>query len=226
MKVTVREQRLCRLWRKLRLVVGLSGAASLVLPAGIPAAGADASPSIRVRVNNYSEASDGVVASAERQATRIFEKAGLGVVWLNCPMSRSLLVEPNPCHQAPEARDVILRILSAPTGGDSRNDVFGFAVHPLLASIYYDRVLHRAIRGDTPFDLVLGAVIAHEIGHLLIGSNGHSDLGVMQAHWARSQIRQAETGNLLFTPEQAQLIQGEAQARTELRKLIPKRRTA
>jgi hypothetical protein len=35
----------------------------------------------------------------------------------------------------------------------------------------------------------------------------------MQGHWERRQIRQAVTGTLLFTPEQAKLIQAEAQTR-------------
>ena len=64
--------------------------------------------------------------------------------------------------------------------------------------------------------IILGCVIAHEIGHLLLGSNSHSVSGIMQGRWERRQVRQAVTGTLLFTPEQAKLIQAEAQTRMRL----------
>jgi hypothetical protein len=39
----------------------------------------------------------------------------------------------------------------------------------------------------------------------------------MQPQWQRKEIRQAMTGTLLFTPEQAKLIQEETQRRISLR---------
>jgi hypothetical protein len=64
MKITIREQRLRWLWLKLGLVVGLAGAANLVLPDAV--LGGEPSPgsTIRVRVNNYTQASDAVLAAA------------------------------------------------------------------------------------------------------------------------------------------------------------------
>jgi hypothetical protein len=159
----------------------------------------------------------------EREANRTFDDAGLAVVWLNCAINRSNPVEPDPCHEAPEPTDIILRVLSAPTSNQFQDNVFGFAVYPLLASFYYDCVLHRAVNDAAEFEVpfILGAVIAHEIGNLLIGSNGHSSSGVMQASWERKQIRQALTGTLLFTPEQVQLIQAEIETRAKLHAASP-----
>jgi hypothetical protein len=64
--------------------------------------------------------------------------------------------------------------------------------------------------------IILGSVMAHEIGHLLLGLNSHSGSGVMQPRWERKQVRQAMMGTLLFTPEQSQLIQVEAHTRMRL----------
>lgn len=56
-------------------------------------------------------------------------------------------------------------------------------------------------------DQVLGHAIAHEIGHILLGSNSHGSRGLMKAKWGQEDIKRAGKGDLLFTPEQAQVIQ-------------------
>jgi hypothetical protein len=106
-------------------------------------------------------------------------------------------------------------VLSEPTKNRFQDTVFGIAVVPILASVYYDYALRTAERDNAAFEapIILGCVIAHEVGHLLLGTNSHSGSGVMQQRWERRQIRQAMTGTLLFTPEQAKLIQAEMQKR-------------
>ncbi len=51
--------------------------------------------------------------------------------------------------------------------------------------------------------LLLGTVAAHEVGHLLLGSNAHSAIGIMAPHWEQEELRHAGMGSLLFTPEQS-----------------------
>ena len=223
-KIAIRGQLPAWLWLRRRLLVSMVGTAGLVLPEGVLAGAPGPAATIRVRVNNYTQASNAVLASAEREAGRIFGEAGLTLVWLTCPPSHSSAVQQDPCHEAPQATDIILRILAAPTRNEFQDTVFGFAVRPLFASVYYDRVVRRAIRDDAEFEVhfILGCVMAHEIGHLLIGSNGHSSSGVMQASWERKQIRQAVTSSLLFTPQQARQIQAAAQMRTKLRAAVPR----
>jgi hypothetical protein len=48
----------------------------------------------------------------------------------------------------------------------------------------------------------MGAIIAHEIGHLLLGSNAHAAIGIMRAHWQDAELRMLSKGELLFTTEQ------------------------
>ena len=71
---------------------------------------------------------------------------------------------------------------------------------------------------DTEFEVpvILGSVIAHEIGHLLLGLNSHSDTGIMQKRWERKQLQMVTTGNLLFTAAQGKLMQAEMQRRTRV----------
>jgi hypothetical protein len=49
-------------------------------------------------------------------------------------------------------------------------------------------------------------VPAHELGHLLLGSNAHSCEGIMRPSWHGNELRAASMGALLFTPEQARSI--------------------
>jgi hypothetical protein len=55
---------------------------------------------------------------------------------------------------------------------------------------------------------ILGGVVAHELGHLLLGSNSHGHTGIMRAHWEHEQLRSLAMGNLLFTTEEAEHMRG------------------
>jgi hypothetical protein len=53
---------------------------------------------------------------------------------------------------------------------------------------------------------VLGYVLAHEIGHLLFGSNSHSVNGIMSPHWNGPELRRISEGNLLFLPDESRML--------------------
>jgi len=50
---------------------------------------------------------------------------------------------------------------------------------------------------------MLGYVIAHEVGHLLLGVNSHSAEGLMCAHWRREELRHASLNFFFFTSKDA-----------------------
>ena len=107
--------------------------------------------------------------------------------------------------------------LPRPPSMSSRIAVFGFTVHPVFASVYYEFAMRRAKsdHAELEIPIILGCVIAHELGHLLLGTNGHSRTGIMQPRWEPNQVRQLMIGTLLFTTEQSKLMR--AQARTRIR---------
>ena len=96
--------------------------------------------------------------------------------------------------------------------------VFGFTVHPVLASVYYDNASRRAKSDDAEFEIpiILGCAIAHELGHLLLGTNSHSDTGIMRPRWEPNQFRQLMMGTLLFTTTQSNLMREQVQTRSRL----------
>jgi hypothetical protein len=61
--------------------------------------------------------------------------------------------------------------------------------------------------------LLLGHVMAHEIGHLLLGVNSHANTGLMHVPWDRDQREKAYLGTLLFTNKEAEQIRHQAAAR-------------
>jgi hypothetical protein len=216
----VRAQRFPWLWLRLGILVALVGVIHLASSdAGFPNVAAPG-PTIRVRVNNYTQASPTILAKAEREAERILAKAGLQMVWLDCPMEHygGVHIEQNPCLEPLEATDIVLRVLSDSARSGIEDTVFGFAVVPIVASVYFEYASRLARYNDADFEvpLVLGCVIAHEIGHLLLGHNGHSATGIMQPRWERRQFRQLLIGEFLFTPEQSKRLQAEAERRTSV----------
>ncbi len=46
--------------------------------------------------------------------------------------------------------------------------------------------------------VILGHAAAHEIGHLLLGSNSHSPQGLMRARWSRQDLQNAGIGQSSF----------------------------
>ena len=55
--------------------------------------------------------------------------------------------------------------------------------------------------------------MAHELGHLLLGTNSHSKRGVMQSLWSGNQLRKANLKALYFSPRQAARIRADVAAR-------------
>ena len=196
-------------------VAGLVSLIGISLPKTVFA---EASTAVTVQIYNYSRASPAVLAGAEREANRILGKAGVRAVWLECPVEPSTVSPQGPCQKAPEATDIRLRVLAAPIQNKFQDNVFGFTVHPVLASVYYEYALRRGKSDDAEFavPIILGCVIAHELGHLLLGSNGHSQTGIMQPRWEPNQVRQLMRGTLLFTNDQSMLMRAQARTRISL----------
>jgi hypothetical protein len=211
----ITNQRFPSLRLSTRVIVGLLSTIILTFSSARFAGAQDLTPAIRVRVDNYTPASPAVLAKAELEASRILGAAGLRTIWLDCQQGHPPALSQDPCRDPLETTDLVLRIVSKSTKNKFQDTVFGFAVRPVLATVYYDYPVRLARSDDAEFELplILGSVIAHEIGHLLLGPDSHSDSGIMQPRWKRKQVREALTGALLFTPVQAESIQAATRMR-------------
>ena len=60
---------------------------------------------------------------------------------------------------------------------------------------------------------LLGLAIAHELGHVLLGSNSHSDLGLMRGRWNREDLEFMGLALPKFISNQAERIHADVQGR-------------
>jgi hypothetical protein len=173
---------------------------------------------ISVLVYNYAGAAPGTLAGAEHQADRILNQAGVRVVWFDCSVKPGKLDEKSICRSGLGNQNIVLRLLTRHVPTRSQDVAFGFAVSPGLASVYYGDTTLMAERQRLRSELppLLGCLMVHEIGHLLLNSYGHSPTGVMQAEWGPTQLQQSLTGLMTFTPAQSRLLREQVQTRMSL----------
>ena len=185
-------------------------------------------PVITIRVYDYTALRNSVKKRAQAEADRIFGKAGVKTEWAACPISKETLPGDPPCHESPSTTDIRLNILTAGMTRKITTDhsTFG-AAFPLkdgfgsLAIVFAERVRELAASHGAPEGLLLGHFITHEIGHLLLGLNSHSDAGIMRVPWNRAQIERAHLGTLLFAEHEAEQMQRHASARLGARTARP-----
>ena len=201
-----------------RLVLRLSfSVGALHLVWALPELAFAGEPAATVLVYNHARVSRPVLAAAEREAGRIFDAAGVGIIWVECPMGSTTDRAGGPCLRKLKSTDIMLRVLPPPGQHRVKADVFGFAISSNLASVYYDDAVRLAVEEEhveVDARIILGCVIAHELGHLFLGTNSHSSAGIMRSPWDQKQVRQALMGTLLFTAEQAKIMKAQARALT------------
>jgi hypothetical protein len=203
--------------RLLRAACGLVLASLCASPAR-----ADTPPSdlgVVVRAYNQYGVTRGELDLAEATLRAIFTQAGVRVIWLDCTSTSDARAE--RCDRPRTPNELILRIIARPKRS---SDVLGESlVTPLdgggsLATVFADSVRAfagpiRALRGA-----VLGRVVAHEIGHLLMNSVDHSVSGLMRRWWAPNE---RAVDDWLFTPRQAAAIRESLEARYQTRTRLP-----
>jgi hypothetical protein len=169
-------------------------------------------PQITVIVRPTAEVPIDLLSDAEDRAARIFEKAGVSVQWLNCFHRGGAFLE-QACAEPPTRADLVIQVI--PRARNAADLVFGMsfvdADGGVFADIFFDRVqqLH-AQNPQISLSRLLGSVIAHELGHLLLGEHSHSSRGLMQAHWSSEQLKRLEMGNLLFDSKAAAQLRSRA----------------
>jgi hypothetical protein len=183
-------------------------------------------PEVSISVHDYAGVSAPQLTAAEGQAREIFRRAGLETVWLNCSPKLEKH-EPESCYFA-DATHLTLKISPRAMNAQVRGriDVLGTSYPDeqgagYFAYVFYDRVQELAQR-RTLGHALLADVMAHEIGHLLLGSNSHSVSGIMCAHWEAEQLRNVAEGVMSFAPAESRLMRERLLARQSAQaKLAP-----
>ena len=163
-------------------------------------------------VRDTAQVPDDVLTHAQTEVTRIFRQTGVQTVW-QVPSSSSANTD---ASRDPRITIAILsldqtkRLLPALTG-----DALGLALNSspttraTMAYVFYHRVKHLTGANGVHLAPMLGAAVAHEIGHLLLPDKAHSQTGLMRADWTKADVQLVQRGELFFTAEQGELIRTE-----------------
>jgi hypothetical protein len=157
----------------------------------------DNNPQVAVFVYNDTGVPANVLTQAEEKAARIFARAGVWITWKSCldcsrlewPTSLAVRIVPG---SVPAAQEIFGMAFLSAEGTGCYTDVF------------YDRAAKLQSAWNLNLSETLGAVMAHELGHLLLGSNSHAPAGIMRARWEGQELNRMARGNLLFTDVQSE----------------------
>ena len=176
--------------------------------------GADGSKQITVRIHNYAQVESGVLVEAERTTDDILRAAGVGVVWLECSGAQTTAKDP-ACATPMGPTDFWLNLL--PRSMSDRFhlgvDAFGVALEDAEgglgfdAWIFCDLVKDAAAQRQLTRSVLLGTVIAHELGHLLLSTNSHSAFGLMRANWSGKELLAVEHQAMHLSSSESKRIQ-------------------
>jgi hypothetical protein len=164
-------------------------------------------PKLEVRVHSFSGVSAWTLEAAETEAARILRPISIQLRWIDC----TARVLPAACLSPQLPTDLIVRILpkALPEVSTAALGITDSSDRYAAAFVFYDRIV--ALRTHTSLlSVILGRVIAHEISHLLVPQEGHSELGLMRGQWAADDLRIASSLCLGLPAKSVQLMQQEA----------------
>jgi hypothetical protein len=134
------------------------------------------------------------------QTKAIFGDAGVVVVPIICTQTEP----PGDCHRPLDPLTIALRIVPKAVPG-SGYEMLGCAFGQYL-TVIYPRVEELAEGSDVFLERILGCVVAHELGHVLLGPHSHSVAGIMTARLTEKELRVMRMMPLRFLPSQKERI--------------------
>src|SRR5688572_11499187 len=155
--------------------------------------------------------------SALQEARTILAHAGLAAEWVWCA---SHAVPTDRCAVPLDGAELAVRVVTAPPQPYSARPLpLGYSLVDARtrsgsqATIYLDRVQWLAAASTADVAALLGRAIAHEIGHLLLGTPGHGPLGIMRATWSRHMVRNSRPDEWRFSGDEARQMRAAVVAR-------------
>ena len=160
---------------------------------------------------------------ALRAATGVLAAAGIDVRWLVCGSSE-VAENPADCAAPLTSDELSVRLVRLAGTPSARGQLsLGYSLVDMsagggtLATVYVDRVewlVSQARNNPLPARdsqsalsiQILGFAVAHEVGHLLLGTNAHAAAGLMRAVWSCSDLQRNDPADWLFTPAESRAM--------------------
>jgi hypothetical protein len=168
-----------------------------------------------VRLYDTSTMSDLERTEAVNVATGILLAANIPTTWPDCrPGKPKPVPHAFACARPVAPGELSVRILRGTAVRDAADRLpLGYSLVDrergggTLATVYLDRVERVASSSRSAAPVLLGRAIAHEVGHLLLGTGSHGARGLMREWWSHGSLRQSAAEDWLFTPEQSAALQ-------------------
>jgi len=119
----------------------------------------------------------GMQHAARAQASAIYARIGIDLKW-----SRLSECVNDGIHIDVEPR------AAADLSPKATATAYPFSKSPQRITVYCDRVQTMISGRELSARFILGHILAHEIGHVLLRTDAHADTGLMKAHWTNADV--------------------------------------
>jgi hypothetical protein len=179
-------------WWIVALVVAMAAPVRVVAAEGLP---------LVVYVDDRTGVRAEDMANAKGEVERIFADAGVSIRWKDGRFPASVMAATGTREAARQVAVLLVTNTDDPLPGAS-GCTLGFAAkRPAVAYAFYNRIIEQSWLYPIDVRVLLGRVIAHELGHVLLPPNSHWLNGIM-----RGNIDLARENPDRFTSEQALMI--------------------
>ncbi len=133
---------------------------------------------VYIQNNNWPQS----LRAAERLASEIFERSKVHVTWHDGEL---------PAIASAGRTRIGIRLVHAAPASISRKTLASarpYGSSGSLISIYQDRIEPLLKGGPDASTTFLASVFAHELAHVILGSDYHSESGILKAAWSNADL--------------------------------------
>lgn len=144
---------------------------------------------VPVRLFNDAAVPPKIMIAAQNEAAWVLRSLCVKIEWFRSPLAQALEIRVIPAPLPHSTSEFALGMTTLNPEGGNR------------ATVFFSRVreTRRPYFSPIRLDVLLGCVLAHEIGHMLLSTTAHSPEGVMVAHFGEDEVFSAAQGRLVFT---------------------------
>jgi hypothetical protein len=171
--------------------------------------------SFRVRVHNDSRVPEERIRAAEKVAARVLQKAGIEAQWSDCTVVGGVARSDSAlCAERLRSQDLVVYFVDRLEAHFSWADrpALGYSIIPhthevaTTAFVSYTQIQQLSVYTSAGVEDLLGLAVAHEIGHLLFGTNEHANYGLMRAQWRLRDLEAKAWSEFEFTKDQVKRL--------------------
>jgi hypothetical protein len=155
------------------------------------------------------------IRAAEKVAARVLQKAGIEAQWSDCTVVGGVARSDSAlCAERLRSQDLVVYFVDRLEAHFSWADrpALGYSIIPhthefaATAFVSYTQIQQLSVYTSAGVEDLLGLAIAHEIGHLLLGTNEHANYGLMRAQWRLRDLEAKAWSEFEFTKDQVKRL--------------------